>query len=49
MARKIFDKISVEGGMPPGANLRVLAWDADMDDDDHMRIVQVAEDGFYSK
>jgi len=48
MARKILGKISVEGGIPPGSSLRVLAWDADVDDDDHMGTAQVSEDGFYS-
>ena len=47
MARKIFGKISVEGGIPPGANLRVLAWNADVDND-HMGTADVAEDGSYS-
>lgn len=48
MARKIFGKIIVEGGKPPGAKLRVVAWDADVDEDDHMGTALVADDGSYS-
>ena len=47
MARKIFGKINVEGAKPVGTNLRVVAWDADMDDDDHMGTALVADDGSY--
>jgi hypothetical protein len=48
MARKIYGKIQVEGGIPPGTQMRVIAWDADVDDDDHMGITQVEPDGSYS-
>ena len=48
MARKIYGKIQVEGGIPPGAQMRVIAWDADVDDDDRMGITQVESDGSYS-
>jgi len=47
VARKIFGKISVEGGIPQGANLRVLTWDANMDDD-YIGTADVALDGSYS-
>jgi hypothetical protein len=47
MARKIFGKINVEGAKPAGIQLRVVAWDADMDDDDHMGTALVADDGSY--
>ena len=48
MARKIYGKIQVEGGIPPGTQMRVIAWDADIDEDDHMGIAQVEPDGSYS-
>ncbi len=48
MARRIYGKINVMGGMPVGSMLRVVAWDADVDDDDHMGMAPVAEDGTYS-
>ncbi|MFB0558161.1 MAG: hypothetical protein ACETVY_03480 [Candidatus Bathyarchaeia archaeon] len=48
MARRIYGKINVMGGMPIGSRLRVVAWDADVDDDDHMGMALVAEDGTYS-
>ncbi len=48
MARKIYGRINVEGGIPPGTQLRVIAWDADIDDDDHMGTVLVSDDGSYS-
>jgi hypothetical protein len=48
MARKIHGKINVENFKPPGTLLRVVAWDADIDADDHMGIAPVAEDGSYS-
>lgn len=48
MARKIYGKIQVEGGIPPGTQMRVIAWDADIDEDDHMGITKVDPDGSYS-
>ncbi len=48
MARKIFGKISVENLKPLGTKLRVVAWDADIDEDDHMGLTEVEEDGSYS-
>jgi len=48
VARKIFGKISVENQKPPGTKLRVVAWDADIDADDHMGLAEVAEDGSYA-
>lgn len=48
MARKIYGKIQVEGGIPPDTQMRVIAWDADIDEDDHMGIAQVESDGSYS-
>ena len=48
MARKIYGRISVENQKPPGTRLRVVAWDADIDEDDHMGLTEVAEDGTYS-
>ncbi len=48
MARRIYGKIKVEGVERTGAKLRVMAWDADFDDDDHMGTAPVAEDGSYS-
>lgn len=48
VARKICGRINVMGGMPVGCKLRVIAWDADMDDDDHMGTATVAKDGSYS-
>ncbi|UCH57538.1 MAG: hypothetical protein JSV18_01050 [Candidatus Bathyarchaeota archaeon] len=48
MARKIFGKINVEGGTQPSTQLRVLAWDADIDDDDHVGTTNVDGDGSYS-
>lgn len=47
MARRILGKIDVQGGRSTGRNLRVMAWDADVDDDDHMGTAMVAEDGSY--
>lgn len=47
MARKIFGTISVENVKPPKAQLRVMAWDADIDEDDHMGVAAVAEDGSF--
>ena len=47
MARKIYGKITVTGDKPPGTQLRVVAWDADRDEDERMGIVPVAEDGSY--
>lgn len=48
MARKIFGAINVESVKPPSTILRVVAWDADVDEDDHMGIAIVSEDGSYS-
>jgi len=48
MARKIYGKVQVEGGIAPGTMMRVLAWDADIDEDDHMGVTQVEPDGSYS-
>ena len=48
LARRIYGRINVMGGMPVGSKLRVVAWDADVDDDDHMGMTPVAEDGSYS-
>jgi hypothetical protein len=48
MARRIFGKIQVEGGITPGTKMRVLAWDADIDEDDHMGVANVEADGSYS-
>ena len=48
MARKIFGKISVENIKPLGTKLRVVAWDADIDEDDHMGLTEVSEDGSFS-
>ena len=36
MARKIYGSISDENVKPPGTRLRVMAWDADIDENDHM-------------
>ena len=47
MARKVFGKINVDGGVPPGYKLRVHAWDADRDEDDQMGSVPVNQDGSY--
>lgn len=48
MVRRIFGTISVENIRPPGTMLRVVAWDADVDEDDHMGITHISEDGSYS-
>jgi len=48
MARRIFGKINVEGGISPGTKMKVIAWDADVDDDDRMGTAEVADDGSYS-
>jgi hypothetical protein len=48
MARRIFGKVKVENFKPPGTLLRVVAWDADIDEDDHMGTAPVGEDGSYS-
>ena len=48
MARRIYGKINVEGGFPVGTEMRVTAWDADVDDDDRMGSTNVTEDGIYS-
>ena len=48
MARRIYGRINVEGGIPSGTEMRVTAWDADVDDDDRMGTVKVAVDGSYS-
>jgi hypothetical protein len=48
MARKIFGKIRVENINSSGSKLRVVAWDADIDEDDHMGLTEVEEDGSYS-
>jgi len=47
LARKVFGKINVVGGIPPGYKLRVLTWDADKDDDDQMGSASVNQDGSY--
>lgn len=47
MARKIFGKIHVEWGIPPDAKMRVMAWDADYEDDDRMGESEVNLDGTY--
>lgn len=47
MARRIFGSISVENVKSSGTQLRVIAWDADIDEDDHMGSAAVAEDGSY--
>jgi len=48
MARRIYGRINVEGGFPAGTEMRVIAWDADVDDDDRMGTAKVAEDGSFS-
>jgi hypothetical protein len=48
VARKIFGKISIENLISSGTKLRVVAWDADIDEDDHMGLTEVEEDGSYS-
>jgi hypothetical protein len=48
MARKIFGKLNIENFKPPGTRLRVVAWDADIDEDDHMGVVPVDEDNTFS-
>jgi hypothetical protein len=48
MTRTIYGKIQVEGGIPPGAQMRVIAWDADIEDDDHMGTAKIEPDGSYS-
>jgi hypothetical protein len=48
VTRKIFGKISVENIKSSGTKLRVVAWDADIDEDDHMGLTEVSEDGSYS-
>ncbi len=48
MARKIFGKINIENLEASGAKLRVVAWDADIDEDDHMGLTEVKENGSYS-
>ena len=48
MARKIFGKIMSEWGIPPELKMRVLVWDADVDEDDHMGTTHVNKDGSYS-
>jgi hypothetical protein len=46
--KKIFGKIESEWGIPPELRMRVLAWDSDIDDDDHMGTSQVNPDGTYT-
>ena len=48
MARKIFGKIQSEWGFPPEVQMKVIVWDADIDDDDHIGTAQVNHDGTYS-
>ena len=48
MARKIYGKITTENVEDSGAKLRVVAWDADIDEDDHMGLTEVSEDGSFS-
>lgn len=47
MVRKIYGKITTENE-DSGAKLRVVAWDADIDEDDHMGLTEVSEDGSFS-
>ena len=47
MARKIYGKIQSEWGIPPWAQMRVIVWDADVDEDDHIGTVEVNQDGTY--
>ena len=48
MARKIFGKIQGEWGLPQDVELRVIVWDADIDEDDRMGTSHVEKDGTYS-
>lgn len=48
MPRKIFGKIQSEWGIPPDVKMRVIVWDADLDDDDHIGTAEVKKDGQYS-
>jgi len=47
MGRRIYGKIALTGDKPPGTQLRVVAWDADRDEDERMGIAPVADDGSY--
>jgi hypothetical protein len=47
MVRKIFGKIQIEWGIPPDAQMRVIAWDADFESDDRMGESIVNQDGSY--
>ena len=47
MVRKIFGKIHIEWGIPPDAQMRVIAWDADYESDDRMGESTVNQDGSY--
>ena len=48
MSRRIFGKIQSEWGIPPEIQMRVIIWDADLDEDDHIGTAQVNQDGSYS-
>jgi len=47
MTRKIYGKIQSEWGIPPEVKMKVIVWDADIDDDDHMGTARVNHDGTY--
>ena len=48
MGRRIYGKITVTGEKAPDTEMRVVAWDADDDDDEHMGIAPLSPDGSYS-
>jgi hypothetical protein len=47
MTRKIYGQIQSEWGIPPEFQVRVMVWDADFDDDDHIGSAMVDQYGNY--